>query len=135
MARKCGKCGEKKSASEFYNLPGNTCKECRKRYQQEYLDNNPEIKERLRFRKSMIKIGLDPDVMWELYLRHSGLCDICGGPPDNGKSRLSADHDHETGEFRGFLCDSCNKALGLMRDSPNRLVRAARYLEGEYRGA
>jgi hypothetical protein len=30
---------------------------------------------------------------------------------------LACDHDHQTGEFRGWLCKNCNTGLGLLGDS------------------
>jgi hypothetical protein len=43
--------------------------------------------------------------------------------------RLALDHDHTTGEFRGFLCQKCNQAIGLLNDSPELLRIAAEYIE------
>jgi hypothetical protein len=54
----------------------------------------------------------------------AGLCAICSREGD-----LDQDHDHGTGERRGFLCANCNRALGLFKDNPEWLRRAARYLE------
>ncbi len=51
-------------------------------------------------------------------------CAICGSLED-----LKVDHCHETGEIRGVLCHHCNVALGHMRDDPERLRKAADYLE------
>ncbi len=42
---------------------------------------------------------------------------------------LCCDHDHATGLIRGWLCDRCNIAMGLMKDDPARLRGAATYLE------
>lgn len=38
------------------------------------------------------------------------------------------DHCHETGQVRGLLCNLCNQALGLFKDSPELLARATAYL-------
>jgi|TARA_B110000211_G_scaffold83353_1_gene97471 hypothetical protein len=64
-------------------------------------------------------------------------CKICGIPETensldkNGNpKRLSIDHDHETGQIRGLLCNPCNTALGSFRDNVESLQRAILYLEG-----
>lgn len=51
-------------------------------------------------------------------------CAICADPT----RRVGWDHDHLTGRHRGWLCNNCNAALGLLRDSPALLTRAAAYL-------
>lgn len=56
-------------------------------------------------------------------------CECCGGPPNLGKKALALDHCHTTGKFRGWLCASCNLAVGLMDDSPEKLRQAIAYLE------
>jgi len=43
-------------------------------------------------------------------------------------SGLVVDHCHNSGEIRGLLCPNCNKGLGLFKDSPERMERAAQYL-------
>jgi hypothetical protein len=43
--------------------------------------------------------------------------------------RMHLDHCHQSGQVRGVLCRNCNVALGLMADNPERLRRAAEYLE------
>lgn len=42
---------------------------------------------------------------------------------------MHLDHDHATGEFRGWLCSKCNTGLGMFNDSPKLLERAIQYLE------
>ena len=39
------------------------------------------------------------------------------------------DHDHDTGEARGWLCNKCNSALGWFDDNIDFLKRAVQYLE------
>lgn len=71
-----------------------------------------------------------------LYLREvekrNGRCDICGEAPDGENSNmrsLSVDHDHGTGEIRGYLDADCNAGLGRFHDDPVRLAQAIVYLK------
>lgn len=43
----------------------------------------------------------------------------------------SCDHDHETGDFRGFICQECNRALGMFNDDVKMLKNAINYLSGD----
>lgn len=57
-------------------------------------------------------------------------CEICKRPfGDTRSTRASCDHNHATGTFRGWLCHTCNIALGHLRDNPDIARAAARYLE------
>ena len=38
------------------------------------------------------------------------------------------DHDHSTNQFRGWICSSCNAALGHVDDSIERLSQLIGYL-------
>ena len=42
------------------------------------------------------------------------------------------DHDHDTGEFRGFLCQSHNTGLGKLGDNLAGLMCAVQYLTKEH---
>jgi hypothetical protein len=60
-------------------------------------------------------------------------CAICLSPEPRTKTVWHADHDHETGMFRSFLCSPCNVRLGLaerhgiqMSDSERRYVESHR---------
>ncbi len=56
-------------------------------------------------------------------------CAICGEPENRGS--LCLDHCHKTGRFCGWLCHRCNRhLLGMSKDNPDLLRRAAAYLEG-----
>ncbi len=41
---------------------------------------------------------------------------------------MHLDHDHASGQIRGFLCIDCNHGLGKLRDSADLLLRALVYL-------
>jgi hypothetical protein len=51
-------------------------------------------------------------------------CEICGR-----EYVIVFDHDHITGNFRGWICDRCNKVLGLAEDDKNILNKLISYLD------
>lgn len=64
-------------------------------------------------------------------------CQLCGTANEFAGGRfgiLHIDHDHATGRVRGVLCANCNTSLGLMKDDPSLLRRAADYLEAGSEG-
>ena len=63
------------------------------------------------------------------------LC-LCSEEEAQGKGGFKSsawvlDHNHETETFRGWLCHSCNRALGVFNDDVPRLKRAIKYIEGK----
>jgi hypothetical protein len=76
------------------------------------------------------KYGLTVEAYDVMLAKQNGVCAICGSKNPRGPGkRLHIDHDHATGKVRGLLCHPCNRALGLVRDSPALLRKAATYLE------
>ena len=69
----------------------------------------------------------------DMFVAQNGVCAICGNPEggviNERRKWLAVDHDHKTNEVRGLLCESCNKAIGLMQDSIERLTSAIAYLK------
>ncbi|MFJ2258848.1 endonuclease VII domain-containing protein [Streptomyces sp. NPDC087844] len=61
----------------------------------------------------------------EMVASQKGLCVICLKAP-----AVHVDHCHKTGRVRGVLCFNCISGLGLLRDDPDVMNRAADYLEG-----
>lgn len=58
-----------------------------------------------------------------MFEKQHGRCQICGE-----QERLVIDHDHETGLMRGLLCYRHNTGIGLFKDNPEHLLKAADYL-------
>lgn len=56
------------------------------------------------------------------------VCEICASECQTGR-QLAWDHNHATGQFRGWLCYTCNVGLGSFLDNPETLRKAAAYLE------
>lgn len=54
-------------------------------------------------------------------------CEACGRKSKRGA--LCLDHDHTTGAFRGWLCDRCNRAAGLLGDKTTGVRLLLVYLE------
>jgi len=66
-------------------------------------------------------------------------CPVCGKSADElvtdgGKhadkivTPWRLDHDHSTGQFRGYLCNCCNIGLGRFKDDPVLMGKAIDYL-------
>lgn len=58
-----------------------------------------------------------------------GVCECCGVDKPSGRGGWHLDHNHETGEFRGWLCSKCNGGIGLLGDCVNGVKKALNYLE------
>ena len=139
VAKVCTRCGRLKPLSEFGRLTGARdglnymCKRCGvERTLTWYRANRDSY---LRKRRSYRRHGLTETEFEELLESQGGVCAICGRPPRVGL-RLAVDHDHACcpGEWscgecvRGLLCHACNRAVGILADSPSRSRKLASYL-------
>jgi hypothetical protein len=63
----------------------------------------------------------------ELMLKNQKCqCAICCNDISNG---YHIDHCHSTGKVRGLLCQKCNQAIGLLRESELLCLKASQYIE------
>lgn len=85
-----------------------------KRYQRECFDRS--------------KYGLEPDHKEQLFSAQGGACYICRYAFGQKTGDMKVDHNHDTGEVRGLLCDLCNRGLGFFRDNQDNLKKAISYL-------
>lgn len=51
-------------------------------------------------------------------------CEVCGA-----MGTICLDHDHKTGKFRGWICNRCNVAIGMVKDNSETLVALSDYLK------
>lgn len=56
-------------------------------------------------------------------------CEICGWTPTKKRRIVPLDHCHETGHFRGKLCDKCNSGIGYFYNNTELLKKAVKYLK------
>lgn len=47
------------------------------------------------------------------------------------KNQICLDHNHKTGEIRGYICGDCNASIGRIGDSIRVLKRAILWLQGK----
>lgn len=84
--------------------------------------------EKNRDQKYRIYYGISIDDYNEIFIKQDGCCRICKRHQSELKRKLSVDHNHETSEIRGLLCNKCNQAIGLLNDDPELLDSAKEYV-------
>ena len=127
--RRCSACGEEPTRDR------KLCERCRLRIREgsrRYYEKHPE-KARERHRRGREK---DPNYgrrsaarqKYDLSLEEADRlrllpCEACGRAGPN-----HIDHCHDGGGVRGTLCGACNRALGMLNESPARLEQLRQYI-------
>lgn len=142
--KRCTKCDCEKPTTEFNADLRRTdsvmsrCKTCRNAANKNWKARNPDY-ETDRYRKNPIghrerhlirKYGVTLSDYDAMFVRQLGCCAICGKKQARA---FDVDHCHDTKIVRGLLCTNCNRMIGHSADSPERLRRAAGYLESSRR--
>jgi len=96
-------------------------REHRKAFKTEYKDSDLQR----RFGISLFDYG-------QMLLSQGGKCAICkgtdGGHRNGEPKALAVDHDHNTGKVRGLLCESCNQAIGKLKEDKQVILSSIEYL-------
>ena len=122
----------KKRAAERLRYEAMSDEERKKRAKQaaEWKKANPEKVKATQRRTNLKRFyGITPEDYKTMLEKQGNVCAICG-TADPISKRFHVDHSHTTGEVRGLLCANCNHGLGKFQDSPENLMRAAKYLAG-----
>ena len=82
-----------------------------------------------RTKENYVRITKQGIVREKLEKEQKSRCAICDTHSIVQGKNLSLDHDHETGQIRGLLCNKCNLLIGMADDNPALLRAAASYLE------
>lgn len=129
----CTKCGEFKKITEFLKLSSNAtgysprCKTCTEEDRAATRAADPDRKLRHHLSSTY---GITLEQLRQAEVEQKGRCKICGKAPEKGQHRLGVKLHEETQEFLGLLCLNCNHGLGKFGDDPERLRRAADFLDG-----
>ena len=145
--KECTKCKEIKPLTEYYNHvkhgPRPACKACTKlesaknwknnkanidKKNREWRAANPnkvyKIMRKVRLKR---KYNITPET-FDLMLKNQGnKCRICGLDQKDSGRIFVVDHSHKTGKVRSILCDSCNTALGLLKENPDTIESMRQY--------
>ncbi len=104
------------------------------RYKQIYPEKILDWKLRSRARYLLKTYNITLDEYDRMLATQNGCCAICGidnnGKTHDGKYDLPfvVDHNHETGENRGLLCNACNFLVGLIEANERRYEQVKVYL-------
>ncbi len=120
MLCECGLEFEPKTKSQKYCTP----KCCDKMWARRYRASVGGTEKRRLYMRQYLR-GVTNEWMQNLLEKQENRCAICRNPIN-----LSAhlDHNHKTGQNRGFLCVDCNLGLGRFKDNIASLQRAIDYL-------
>lgn len=121
-------CGETLSIDQF-NPNCHYCKKCSAKTSRSY-HKTDRGQIRWRSRNYQKCFGITIDDYEKMLKAQDGKCAICQRRPGiDQEKRLHVDHCHTTGKVRGLLCSKCNCGIGHLADSPERLRKAASYIE------
>lgn len=124
----CTVCGEEKHRTEFHVrrrtdeeiVYHSQCKSCMQEKQKK-LKSDPEKKVQYDAanREGYLRrtYGITGEQYNQMMEKQNSSCAICNKHQKDSKKRLAVDHNHETGEIRGLLCDYCNhRVIGRHRN-------------------
>jgi hypothetical protein len=147
MMKTCPKCSKDLQLNKFNKSNRRDgyqtyCRDCHNFMQREKYKNDPQQKVKRQKREAIRKAkkplakkdaelqrlyGITVNQYLDILSSQNGVCKICYKKCKT-KSRLSVDHDHNTGRVRGLLCNRCNRALGMFEDDTELLLSAVAYL-------
>jgi hypothetical protein len=134
--KECTICKIKRPLFDFYKRKETKdglrtdCKECFSLRSKKNWERKPEDEKKRINNRNRLKhfYGLSPEQYDEKLAEQDGKCFICGTEAGYNKKPLYVDHNHTTGAVRKLLCQHCNSGLGMFRESPELLKKAADYL-------
>lgn len=104
--------------------------EYQKKYHAEYRERDgvQQIFRERHLRKNYRLTTEDFNDLWNKQKGKCGACSVDMSPRGREGDSVCVDHNHETGMVRWLLCRSCNHGIGCLKDCPEVMERAAKYL-------
>lgn len=104
------------------------CKPCQAEQARTWYNDNKDRANENKRRWNLQKLyGITIEEYDAMLEAQNGVCLVC--QEEDKDTNLAVDHCHSTGRVRGLLCNNCNRAIGLLKDNPAVIKRAAAYLE------
>lgn len=126
--RKSGPCPRCRERERLVLNTGSVCtycEECRNEMQKERW----HLKRPKYYGKALERMyGITYEEYERIFNSQGGICPICSEPMEMGKNAV-VDHCHNSSAVRGILHRVCNSAIGLLKENPDTLRRAAAYIE------
>ena len=149
--KQCKACKQEKPISEFYAHKStkdrliSICKAChsekskkrretpenkeRSRLATERWRKNPKNKRSYLSSKYKARYGITLDEYENMLDSQDNKCFICEEEAGYNNKPLYVDHCHSTNKVRKLLCQHCNSGLGMFKDNPELLSKAAEYVK------
>lgn len=131
--RYCPDCEEVRDTHLFTSKNGRLytyCKECRNKQRRE-----SHTLEKGRARFLFKNYGITKEEYDLMLFQQGSLCAVCGQAETLIHWRtkevqpLSVDHNHETGQVRELVCNTCNKIIGFIEQDRSKVQKALKYLK------
>jgi recombination endonuclease VII len=106
------------------------CRLCNNAKSQKHRDTSSTINQYWRDRKLKELYGLTREQVQTQFDKQEGKCLGCGltFDPNHHSTKPCVDHCHKTKVFRGLLCHSCNRGIGLLKESIATMQQLIAYL-------
>lgn len=105
------------------------CKECEAINNKDWMLRHKEERKLVDFARNLKrKFGLTVDQYNEMLKAQGNKCAICPAERSLSGKALAVDHNHDTLEIRGLLCNECNTAIGLLKENIWIIWSAIKYL-------
>ena len=132
----CSRCKEEKPLDSFgkrADRPGKYRSECRECYNKDkdVSKYNERYKDYRRNWHLLKYYDITLEDYNQMFADQQGKCGCCGIHQSECKKSFAVDHDHDTMEVRGLLCDACNLGIGKLGDNIEGLEKALRYLKND----